>query len=539
MRRYLWLRIGIILVAILGSLTYLYPPPGIREYLYGPGSGLARKGGLLPPTLNLGLDLQGGIHLVLGVDVDKVLESQVERAAADIRGSLEKKGIGVAQAARQGTMEMVVQLASPQSWNDALTVLNEFPAFDRKSTDQSAGRILLALREREAATQRDLAVRQALETIRNRVDEFGVAEPTIQQQGENRILVQLPGIQDPERAKALIGKIALLEFKMLDERTSVEDALAGRVPETSEVLYQRRVDKETKVERKIPYVVQKRTLLTGAELNRAEVQADPNSPGNWQVAIEFNAVGTRIFGEITEQNVGKLLAIILDGNVNSAPRINERIPGGRAVITGQFTIEDARDLVIVLRAGALPAPVKILEERSVGPSLGADSIRQGMLAIIASALVVFVFMLVYYRLSGLIADVALGLNLVILLATMAGFHATLTLPGIAGIALTIGMAVDTNILIFERIREEFRTGKTIRAAIDAGFSRAFRTVVDTHVTVLVSAAILYNFGTGPVKGFAVSLAIGIAASLFTAVFFTRLIFDLLYTGRRRIQTLSV
>jgi len=299
------------------------------------------------------------------------------------------------------------------------------------------------------------------------------------------------------------------------------------------------VDKETKVERKIPYVVQKRTLLTGAELNRAEVQADPNSPGNWQVAIEFNAVGTRIFGEITEQNVGKLLAIILDGNVNSAPRINERIPGGRAVITGQFTIEDARDLVIVLRAGALPAPVKILEERSVGPSLGADSIRQGMLAIIASALVVFVFMLVYYRLSGLIADVALGLNLVILLATMAGFHATLTLPGIAGIALTIGMAVDTNILIFERIREEFRTGKTIRAAIDAGFSRAFRTVVDTHVTVLVSAAILYNFGTGPVKGFAVSLAIGIAASLFTAVFFTRLIFDLLYTGRRRIQTLSV
>ncbi|OGK99121.1 MAG: protein-export membrane protein SecD, partial [Candidatus Rokubacteria bacterium RIFCSPHIGHO2_02_FULL_69_13] len=209
------------------------------------------------------------------------------------------------------------------------------------------------------------------------------------------------------------------------------------------------------------------------------------------------------------------------------------------VITGQFSIEDARDLVIVLRAGALPAPVKILEERSVGPSLGADSIRQGMLAIIASALVVFVFMLVYYRLSGLIADVALGLNLVILLATMAGFHATLTLPGIAGIALTIGMAVDTNILIFERIREEFRTGKTIRAAIDAGFSRAFRTVVDTHVTVLVSAAILYNFGTGPVKGFAVSLAIGIAASLFTAVFFTRLIFDLLYTGRRRIQTLSV
>ncbi len=539
MRRYLGLRIAIVLAVLLGSLTYLYPPPGVREYLYGPGGGLARKGGLLPPTLNLGLDLQGGIHLVLGVDVDKVVESQVERAAADIRGSLEKKGIGVTQAARQGTNEMVLQLASPQSWNDALTVLNEFPAYDRKSTDQAAGRIVLALKEREAATQRDLAIRQGLETIRNRVDQFGVSEPTIQKQGENRILVQLPGIQDPERAKALIGKTALLEFKLLDERTSLEDALAGRLPETSEVLYQRRVDKETKVERRIPYVVQKRTLLTGAELNRAEVQADPNSPGSWQVTIEFNTVGTRIFGEITEQNVGKFLAIILDGNVNSAPRINERIPGGRAVITGQFSIEDARDLVIVLRAGALPAPVRILEERTVGPSLGADSIRQGLTAIFASAFAVFVFMLIYYRLSGLVADVALGLNLLILLATMAGFHATLTLPGIAAIALTVGVAVDTNILIFERIREELRSGKTIRAAIDAGFARAFRTVVDTHVTVLVSSAILYQFGTGPVRGFAVSLAIGIIASLFTAVFFTRLIFDLLYMGRRRVESLSI
>jgi preprotein translocase subunit SecD len=225
--------------------------------------------------------------------------------------------------------------------------------------------------------------------------------------------------------------------------------------------------------------------------------------------------------------------------VYSAPRINERIPGGRAVITGQFTIDEARDLAIVLRAGALPAPVAILEERTVGPSLGADSIRQGMIAILAASALVFVFMLVYYRLSGAIADVALVLNLVILLATMAAFGATLTLPGIAGIALTIGMAVDTNILIFERIREELRVGKTPRAAIEAGFRRAFRTIVDTHVTVLVTAAILYNFGTGPVKGFAVSLFVGITASLFTAVFFTRLLFDLLWMGRRRLQAISI
>jgi preprotein translocase subunit SecD len=393
--------------------------------------------------------------------------------------------------------------------------------------------------DKEIARLRDLSVRQGVETIRNRVDQFGVAEPTITRQGEDRILIQLPGLQDPERAKALIGKTAHLEFRMVDERTSAEDAQAGRLPDTSEILYQRRIDKETKAERKIPYVVQKRTLLSGAELNRAEVQADPNSPGNWQVAIEFNAVGARIFGEVTEQNVGKHLAIILDGSVYSAPRINERIPGGRAVITGQFTVEEARDLAIVLRAGALPAPVTVLEERTVGPSLGADSIRQGLIAIAASAVIVFLFMVVYYRLSGLVADVALGLNLLLLMACMAAFGATLTLPGLAGIALTIGMAVDTNILIFERIREELRVGKTPRAAIEAGFSRAFRTIIDTHVTVLVTAAILYNFGTGAVKGFAVSLFVGLVGSLFTAVFFTRLLFDLIYGGRRRLESISI
>jgi len=395
------------------------------------------------------------------------------------------------------------------------------------------------MQSRAVARLRDDAVRQGVETIRNRVDQFGVAEPTITRQGDDRILIQLPGVQDPERAKALIGKTALLEFKLVDEKADVEAAVQGRVPEGDEVLYQRRVDKQTKVERKIPYVVQKRTLLTGAELTRAEVNADPNAPGNWQVSIEFTANGARIFGEITEQNVGRHLAIVLDGVLQSAPRINERIPGGRAVITGQFTVDEARDLAIVLRAGALPAPVTVLEERTVGPSLGADSIRQGMIAIAASAIAVVLFMVVYYRLSGLIADVALVLNLLILLACMAAFGATLTLPGIAGIALTIGMAVDTNILIFERIREEMRVGKTPRASIDAGFSRALRTIIDTHLTVMVTAAILYNFGTGPVKGFAVSLFVGLAASLFTAYFFTRLLFDVVYMGRRKVETISI
>ncbi|MBI4594455.1 MAG: protein translocase subunit SecD, partial [Candidatus Rokubacteria bacterium] len=434
---------------------------------------------------------------------------------------------------------VAVELANPRAWNDALTVTNEFSRFERREEDQTAGRFKLALSAGETTRLRDLAVRQGVETIRNRVDQFGVAEATITRQGEDRILIQLPGVQDPDRAKALIGKTAHLEFKLLDERTPAEDAAAGRLPETSELLYQRRIDPKTKEERKLPYVVQRRTLLTGAELNGAEVQADPNSPGNWQVSIDFNATGTRIFGEVTEQNVGRHLTIILDGNVYSAPRINERIPGGRAVITGQFTIDEARDLAIVLRAGALPAPVKILEERTVGPSLGADSIRQGLLAILASAAVVFVFMLVYYRLSGLIADVALGLNLLILFAAMAAFGATLTLPGLAGIALTVGMAVDTNVLIFERIREELRVGKTPRASIEAGFTRALRTIIDTHLTVMVTAAILYNFGTGSVKGFAVSLFVGLAASLFTAYFFTRLIFDFVFVRRRHLQTISI
>ncbi len=539
MRKYLRLRITIVLTVLVGSVIYLYPPPGVDALLYGPRSAVdSGRRTLLPRTLNLGLDLQGGIHLVLGVEADKALEAQVERAASDLRATLERKGIAVAQLNRQGTSELVLQLASPQNRDDALAVLNEFPALERKTADQAAARIVLAFKEREAVTVRDLAIRQAVETIRNRVDQFGVAEPTIQREGENRILVQLPGIQDPERAKALIGKTALLEFKLVDESQDVERARREGPPEGSEVLWQRGVDRKTGQELKVPYVVKKKTLLTGADVATAQVSIDQTTSEPY-VSARFNKTGEKAFAEVTEQNVGKRLAIILDGNVYSAPVIRERIPSGQAQITGGFAVEEARDLAIVLRAGALPAPVRILEERTVGPSLGADSIRQGMTAIVASALAVFVFMLFYYRLSGLIADVALGLNLLILLATMAGFHATLTLPGIAGIALTIGMAVDTNILIFERIREELRTGKTLRAAIDAGFGRAFRTVVDTHVTVLVSAAVLYQFGTGPVRGFAVSLAVGILASLFTAVFFTRLIFDLLYAGQRRLQSLSI
>ncbi|HUP34876.1 MAG TPA: protein translocase subunit SecD [Candidatus Limnocylindria bacterium] len=518
MRRQLGARIALVVIVVAVSAWYLYPPAD---------------------TINLGLDLQGGIHLVLGVEVDKAVEAQVERAGDSARAELEKRGIGVTRVERRGTTELVIQLVSPPGWDTVLRTIEEvLPVFDRREADQAAGRVVLALKPGEGANIRELAVRQGLETIRNRVDQFGVAEPSIQQQGENRILVQLPGVQDPARAKALIGKTALLEFKMVDERTEPEAALRTGPPPGTEILYQRRVDRETREERKVPFLVQKKAAITGRDVATARVSIDQNTSEPY-VSVDFNASGGRAFADLTDANVGKRLAIVLDGNVHSAPQIRERIPSGRAQITGGFTSDEATDLAIVLRAGALPAPVQVLEERTVGPSLGADSIRQGIIAILASTALVFAFMLFYYRLSGVIADVALGLNLLLLMAIMAGFHATLTLPGIAGIALTIGMAVDTNILIFERIREELRGGKTVRGAIDAGFSRAFKTVVDTHVTVLVAGLILFQFGTGPVKGFAVTLMIGIAVSLFTAVFFTRLVFDLLYMGQRKRETLSI
>ena len=522
MPRYLWLRISVVLAVIVASALLVSP----RDW-----RGRPRQ------PINLGLDLQGGIHLVLAVDLDKGIENVLDRMAGDLRAALQRKGIG-AQLTRQGRTGLVVQLASPQAFTEAQQALAGFAEFDIRLQDPARGRIELSLKEKVINERRASFVDQGLKVIRNRVDQFGVAEPTIQKQGDNRILVQLPGVQDPARAKALIGKTAVLEFKLVDEQvTDPVRAIQEGPPPGDEVLYGRRVDRTTKTETKVPYLVKKETLLTGDLISDATVRV--SDVGEPYVSVSFDSVGARVFGEVTEKNVGKGLAIVLDGNVHSAPVIRERIPSGQAQISGGFTFEEASDLAIVLRTGALQAPVQVLEERTVGPSLGADSIRKGVISTLAGAIAVFLFMVIYYRLAGAIADLALLLNLVVLMAAMAWFQATLTLPGIAGIVLTIGMAVDTNILIFERIREEFRLGKTVRAAIDAGFRRAFTTVIDTHVTVVVSGAILYQFGTGPVKGFAVSLMIGIVASLFTAVFFTRVVFDLIYMGRRRLQTLSI
>jgi len=486
-------------------------------------------------TINLGLDLQGGMHLVLEVEVDRAVENTVDRLAQDLRGVLKKERVRHLGIEKPDARSLTVTLPDPENLEKFDSLLEkEFRGVKliSRQPQGDATAIGLGLPEEESEHIKDMAVRQALETIRNRIDQFGVSEPDIRRQGSNRILVQLPGVQDTERAKSLIGKTALLEFKLVDESNDVNAALEGSVPRDSEILYSYDIDLATgQKTNRLPYLLKKRTLLTGANLTDARVQID-NQFNEPYVSIDFDRKGGRIFSKITEENVKKRLAIVLDNRVYSAPVIQEKISGGRARITGNFTTEEANDLAIALRAGALPAPVKILEERTVGPSLGHDSIRKGLISMIIGGALVIVFMIIYYRTSGLIADLALALNILLIAAGLAGFQATLTLPGIAGIILTIGMAVDANVLIFERIREELALGKTPRSAVEAGYDRATLTILDANVTTLIAALVLFQFGTGPVKGFAVTLSMGVISSLFTALILTRLIFDYLLINRR-------
>ncbi len=376
---------------------------------------------------------------------------------------------------------------------------------------------------------REDAVERALEVIRNRIDEFGVKEPSITRQGFDEIVLQLPGVTDRRRALNIVGRTAQLEFKLVvNDPDLLSKALAGKkIPPEYELLY-------TQDGR--PYLVEKKVLLSGDAIKKAYVSFDQyNQP---VVSLEFTPEGAKKFDEITAKNVGRSLAIILDGKIQSAPVIRERIPSGRAMISGSFTPTEAQDLALVLRVGALPAPMKVVEERTVGPLLGQDSIRQGIKSAIIGAILVFLFMLVYYRLPGLIADLALLFNVLIILGGLGLFKATLTLPGIAGIILTLGMAVDANVLINERIKEELRAGSPVRIAIRAGYDKAFLTIVDSNLTTLIAALMLFQFGTGPIKGFAVTLSIGILASMFTAIVFTRLIFEIILS-LRDIDSLSM
>jgi preprotein translocase subunit SecD len=497
------------------------------------------KPGLWPYNqINLGLDLQGGMHLALEVDTAKAVEGQVERISQEVLDQLKKERIRKVSLDRIDGTKIAATIRDPEILEKFNALLEENFDFLKRSekTGNGVTTVTMELSEEESDQVEKLAVDQALETIRNRIDQFGVAEPDIRRQGEKRILIQLPGIKDTDRAKDLIGRTALLEFKLVDDTRDVNAAVQGNVPAGREVLYRIDVDSESGKTSKVPLLLKRRTLLTGASLTNASVDFDQfNIPF---VSINFDKKGARVFERITGENVNKRLAIVLDDTVASAPVIQEKIAGGQARITGNFTLEEAKDLAIVLRAGALPAPVNILEERTVGPSLGADSIQKGLISMCIGGILVLLFMIVYYKGAGVIADVALILNIILIAGGLAGVGANLSLPGIAGIILTIGMAVDANVIIFERIREELALGRTPRAAIDAGYKRATRTILDANVTTFIAAVVLGQFGTGPVKGFAVTLGLGVVASAFTALVLSRMIFDYILIGRK-IKTLSI
>jgi preprotein translocase subunit SecD len=493
------------------------------------------------PKIHLGLDLQGGMFLRLAVEIEKAIENNVTRYADDSRALLREKGIPVLGWQKAGVDGFALKLPPGDFGDKALGILKEeVPTLDLSVTASNAEGATLTGRMKKAEIDhiRGNAVSQGVETIRNRIDGLGVREPQIVAEGENHIVVQLPGVKDPQRAIDLIGKTALLEFKIVDEGASVEEAMKGNIPEDDQLLYEKQVDQATGRVSKTPMVVKKRALLTGDTIKTAKVNFGAKQGAGTYVSLSFNAQGTKVFDRITAENVKKRLAIVLDDTIYSAPVINERISGGEAQISGSFTAEQASDLALVLRAGSLPAPVKVIQNITVGPSLGADSIRKGVNAAIIGAVLVVLFMAVYYKFAGLVADFALIFNILFLLAGMALIEATMTLPGIAGVILAIGMAVDSNVLIFERIREEVRAGKAVRAAIDAGYDKAFWTVVDSHVTTLITAMILFQFGTGPIKGFAVTLSMGVAINLFTALVCTKVVFDYI-NAKRPMAALSI
>jgi len=513
-------RISLILFFVLLSFFYLTP-----TLVTKPPSWLD---GLLPKDkIHLGLDLQGGTHLVMEVDTQKAIEGTLDLIASDLEDSLNSRNIRFKQVARIGEDSVNLTFYDKESAESELQLIKQkFPEYELTPPVDEAGfvNILLRMDKKTVQDRKDKAVAQSLETIRNRIDQFGVSEPVIQREGINHIVVQLPGIKDPKRAIELIGKTARLDFRLVDENTSVPIAAPGTIPDDAEILMEKQSNSATGAVQEIPIVVKKKAIITGDLLTDAQVRIDSqfNQP---YVAIDFNSTGSRLFDQVTAANVGKRFAIVLDGTVYSAPVIRERISGGSAQISGNFSEKEVADLAIVLRAGSLPAPVKIVQNVTVGPSIGQDSISKGLTAGGLGVAMVVVFMAVYYRLAGLVANFGMVLNILYLMGALAALGATLTLPGIAAIVLLIGMSVDSNVLIFERVKEEIRLGRSPRMSIDAGYDKAFLTIMDSHVTTLITAAVLFQFGTGPVKGFAVSLSLGIIINLFTSLVATRVIFD--------------
>lgn len=538
--------IAILLVASVLLATpsfYRHPPSWWKRFFPSEG-------------FRLGLDLQGGMHLILKVDVDKAVRNGLELAGRDLKEMWLEKDIPLTRL-EEDTSHLVYILPNVEVERQFKHVIgDQFPNLVLVSSVKEGNipKVTLKLADREIEFIRKNAVDQTLEIIRNRIDQFGVTEPAIVRHGEDEIVVQLPGIKDPERALSLIGQTAQLEFKLLDEDAGLDpkrlihdlvgsgrlkegystdelnEALRDTIPAGDEVLFLREVDWETGITRLTPMLLKSKVLMTGDMVKDARVNFGRYSEP--YVSLEFTKRGSHVFERITSENVGKRLAIILDKVVRSAPNIRERIAGGRAQITGSFTAEEAHDLAIVLRAGSLPAPVYIVQNVTVGPGLGLDSIHKGFTSGLIGSILVVSFMVFYYRASGVIANGALFLNIILLLGALAALRATLTLPGIAGIVLSIGMGVDSNVLIFERMREEFRSGRPIKSGVDAGYSRATGTIMDAQITTLIAAAALFLFGTGPIRGFAVTLSLGIVLNLFTVLFGTKIIYDYLNLKRK-------
>ncbi|MCG3191797.1 MAG: Protein translocase subunit SecD [Thermoanaerobaculia bacterium] len=493
--------------------------------------------------VKLGLDLKGGIHLVLQVKTSDALRVEAQDAAEHVRDEAGRRGVvlgAVPPADEEGFTINLTEATEPSKLKDLLK--SALPGNDW-AVNERGKEWRVTYRDAAKFQIRDQAARQAVETVRNRVDALGVAEPVIQRQGDDRILVQLPGVDDPARVKEIIGTTGFLELKLMDDkggpyssREAAAQAFNGNIPPDLEVVEGFEENTEARTRTTVYYVVKRAAAVTGRDLKNARVGQDRFN----QPAVDFflNAAGAQKFGKVTGDNIGKRLAIVLDRRVQSAPVINGKIEAN-GIIEGNFTAEKADALALVLRSGALPAEMTVLEERTVGPSLGLDSIKQGLTASLVGMILVFIATVFYYRLSGVNAVIALILNGIILIGAMAWINATLTLPGIAGFILTIGMAVDSNVLIFERIREEMDNGKAPKIAVDLGFKRAFGTIVDTHVTTVAAAAFLFQFGTGPVKGFAVTLVLGLAASMFTAVFVSHLIFDLVYGSKQKVEAISI
>ncbi len=510
-------KIAVVLAVCLLGLVYAAPNTLTTDYSdsvpdFAPGK-----------KVSLGLDLQGGSYLLLQAELDVVVAERLESIVDAARQGLRKARIGYRGLGAAGG-EVRLEIRDPADIERARGVLESLDPQAPVEIDAD-GAARLALTEQAAADARIAALQQSIEIVRRRIDETGVREPTIQRQGEDRILVQLPGVDDPDRIKALLGQTAKMVFRMVDVAASLQAALAGRAPPGSELLAAANPGPGEQSH----YVVRRRVEVSGENL----VDAQPTfQDGQPVVSFRFDTLGAKRFGRTTAEHVGEPFAIVLDGKVISAPVIREPIPGGTGIISGNFTVATANDLALLLRAGALPAPLTVLEERTVGPGLGADSIAAGKLASVIGLLAVVVFMVVAYGLFGVFANIALAFNIVLILGALSALQATLTLPGIAGIVLTIGMAVDANVLIFERVREELRLGRTPMSAIDAGYKRALTTIIDSNLTTLLAAVILYSFGSGPIKGFAVTLSIGILTSMFTAIMVTRLMV-VLWLRRRR------